>query len=92
MYELESMSPVDDAWRIPDSLWQRIKPVLPEEQPHPEGGRPYTPARQWMDGIFYVLRTGCQWKTLPKGWSTSAVPGCVSSLLCRSGAGWREAT
>jgi putative transposase len=22
-----------------------------------------------MDGIFYVLRTGCQWKALPKGFA-----------------------
>ena len=29
MCELESMSPVDDAWRIPDSLWERILPLLP---------------------------------------------------------------
>jgi putative transposase len=25
------------------------------------------PNRQAMDGIFYVLRTGCQWKALPRG-------------------------
>ncbi len=37
MCELESMSPVDDAWRIPGSLWQRIEPLLPEERPHPQG-------------------------------------------------------
>ena len=43
---------VDDAWRIPDSLWQRIEPLLPQERPHPKGGRRYTPARQCMDGIL----------------------------------------
>ena len=57
---------VDDAWRIPDSLWQRIEPLLPQERPHPKGGRRYTPARQCMDGIFYVLRTECPWKALPR--------------------------
>ncbi len=72
MCELESMRPVDDAWRIPDSLWQRIEPLLPQEQPHPKGGRPYIPARLCMDGIFYVLRTGCQWKALPKGFAASS--------------------
>ena len=72
MCELESMSPVDDAWRIPDSLWQRIEPLLPQEQPHPKGGRPYIPARQCMDGSFYVMRTGCQWKALPKGFAASS--------------------
>lgn len=58
--------PVDDGWRIPDDLWTRIEPLLPPEREHPHGGRPWTPARQVMDGIFFVLRTGCQWKALPR--------------------------
>jgi transposase len=57
---------VDDGWRIPDELWERIEPLLPPKKPHPKGGRPWMPDRQVMDGIFYVLRTGCQWKALPK--------------------------
>lgn len=69
MCELASMSPVDDAWRMPDGLWQCIEPLLPQEHPHPKGGCPYAPACQCMDGIFYVLRTGCQWKALPKGFA-----------------------
>lgn len=28
------------------------------------GGRPRVSDRQCADGIFYVLRTGCQWKAL----------------------------
>ena len=57
---------VDDAWRISDDLWERIEPLLPPERPHPTGGRPWQPARQMADAIFYVLRTGCQWKALPR--------------------------
>ena len=57
---------VDDQWRIPDELWERIEPLLPEERLHPKGGRPWMPARKAMDAIFYVLRTGCQWKALPR--------------------------
>jgi len=57
---------VDDGWRIPDELWQRIEPLLPAKPPQPQGGRPWIPDRQVMDGIFYVLRTGCQWKALPR--------------------------
>ena len=72
MCELEPMGPVDDAWRIPESMWQRIEPLLPQQRPHPKGGRRYTPARQCMDGIFYVLRTGRQWKALPKGFGASS--------------------
>ena len=53
-------------WRIPDSLWQCIVSLLPVEGPKPKGGRPRASARQCMDGIFYELRTGCQWKALPR--------------------------
>ena len=58
---------VDPAWRIPDELWKHIEPLLPPEKPRPKGGRPRMPNRQAMDAIFYVLRTGCQWKALPRG-------------------------
>lgn len=57
---------IDDGWRMPDALWEQIVPFLPPEPPHPRGGRPWTDARAMMDGIFYVGRTGCQWKALPR--------------------------
>ena len=66
MCESASRNGVDAEWRIPDALWERIEPLLPQERPHPKGRRPYIPARRCMDGIYYVLRTGCQWKALPR--------------------------
>jgi putative transposase len=57
---------VDDRYRIPDELWARIEPLLPPKKPQPKGGRPWTADRAAMDGIFYVLRTGCQWKAMPR--------------------------
>jgi len=53
-------------YRVCDELWQQIEPLLPKhENPDPLGrGRPRVPDRQAMDGIFFVLRTGCQWKAL----------------------------
>jgi transposase len=57
---------VDDGWCIPGELWKQIEPLLPPKNPQPKGGRPWTADRQAMDGIFYVLRTGCQWKALPR--------------------------
>lgn len=43
-----------------------MEPVLPVHvNTHPfGGGRPRVPDRRCADGIFYVLRTGCQWKAL----------------------------
>ena len=58
--------PVAEEWRIPDELWQRVEPLLPKRRRSRKGGRPPLPYRQVLDGIFYVLRTGCQWKAAPR--------------------------
>ena len=51
---------------IPDDLWNEIKNILPDEKPENTIGRPVVPYRKVFDGIVFVLRTGCQWKMLPK--------------------------
>jgi transposase len=56
---------VVDDFRIPDAFWERIAPLLPRVRRSRKGGRPPLPQRQVLDGIFYVLRTGCQWKAAP---------------------------
>ena len=57
---------VDHRFCLPDEWWSRIKPLLPEDKAQPQGGRPRMEARQAMTAIFYILRTGCQWKALPR--------------------------
>jgi transposase len=52
--------------KISDELWDNISNLLPNEKPRYTVGRPIIPFRKVMDGILYVLRTGCQWKMLPK--------------------------
>jgi len=52
---------------ISDELWELIEPLIPVRQKkvHPLGcHRPRVPDRQVLDGIFFVLRTSCQWKAL----------------------------
>ena len=53
-------------YRVTDGLWTKMGPLIPRRvNPHPRGGgRKPKPDRQVMDGIFFVLRTGCQWKAL----------------------------
>jgi len=51
--------------QIPDALWQRIEPLLPNYKRSCKGGRPRLPLRKVVVGILYVLRTGCQWKAMP---------------------------
>ena len=53
-------------WRVPDDLWAQLEPLLPAPRPPGQRGRPQVPFRQVLDGILFVLRTGCQWKAVPK--------------------------
>src|SRR6187397_2983395 len=49
---------------LTDAQWALIEPHLPAAPP---GGRPrITDMRDVVDAIFYILRTGCQWRYLPK--------------------------
>lgn len=51
--------------QLPDVLWERIEPLLPNYKRSCKGGRPRLPLRNVVTGILYVLRTGCQWKAMP---------------------------
>ena len=58
--------------KIPDELWDEISTILPKEKPDNAIGRPIVPFRKVMDGIVYVLRTGCQWKMLPREYGSGS--------------------
>lgn len=55
-----------DDFRIPYELWLRIAPLIPAPAKKHRfgGGRPRVADYPVMNGIFFVLRTGCQWKAL----------------------------
>jgi putative transposase len=57
---------------LSDREWQMLAPLLPPAKP---GGRPRTSnLRRILNGIFYLLRSGCQWRMLPRDygpWSTA---------------------
>jgi transposase len=54
------------SWILPDKLWDRMEELLPKYSNNPRGGRPRRNLRDVANGIFYVLRTGCQWKAVPR--------------------------
>jgi transposase len=48
---------------VTDEQWALVEPHIPASS----GGRPRTTdMRDVVDAIFYILRTGCQWRYLPK--------------------------
>ena len=51
---------------LTDAQWDRVKSYLPEPAPQPLGGRPPHSNRACLEGILFVLLTGCQWEKLPK--------------------------
>ncbi|SRR5713226_7657669 len=59
-------------WRLPDDLWAELESLLPPEKPLGTAGRPVVPFRPVMDGVLYVLRTGCQWKALPQEYGSGS--------------------
>src|SRR5260370_41856285 len=49
---------------LTDAAWTLIAPMLPAARP---GGRPRKiNIRAVLNAIFYLLRTGCQWRLLPR--------------------------
>jgi len=61
-------------WEVSEEFWRRVEPLVPSPQRDPArtyhrrpgGGRKPLPPRQVFAAIVYVLRTGIQWKALPK--------------------------
>jgi transposase len=62
------------SWEFSDQFWSKVEPLIPSRQRESGkkylrdsgGGRKPIPARKVFAGIIYVLRTGIQWKALPK--------------------------
>ncbi|MBA4116296.1 MAG: IS5 family transposase [Rubrobacter sp.] len=71
---------------VTDELWEAIEPLLPEEPPKPNGGRPRVDDRAALTGIIFVLKSGIPWEMLPQEM------GCGSGMTCwRRLKEWNEA-
>jgi transposase len=57
---------LETIWYIPDDLWDKIRPLLGREKAAGTVGRPHVPHRTCLDGILFMLRTGCQWERAPR--------------------------
>ena len=66
---------------VPDDLWAVVEPHLPPEPEKPKGGHPRASDRAALAGIILVLRSGMQWKHLPR-----------SEVGCSGKTSWRLGT
>ena len=49
---------------LTDAEWQHIGPLLPPAKRG--GGKRTVDLREVVNGVMYVLSTGCQWRYIPK--------------------------
>lgn len=62
------------SWEVSDDFWQLVEPLIPlrqrlegkEYKRQPGGGRKPMASRRVFEAIVFVLRTGVQWKALPR--------------------------
>ncbi len=67
------------SWEVSDELWDIVEPLIPERERTPKkykrkvgGGRKPLEPRRVFEGIVFVLRTGIQWKALPRAYGASS--------------------
>ena len=68
------------SWEVSEEFWSKVEPLVPvrrrpKDRSHQRaagGGRKPMPARQIFAAIVSVLRTGCQWKALPKEFGSAS--------------------
>jgi transposase len=74
-------------WVVPDALWERIEPLLPQvERRFRFPGRKRLPDRLALQGIMFVLYTGIAWRYLPRELSFGSGSTCYRRMV-----DWQEA-
>jgi putative transposase len=75
-----------DYYCVPKPLWRKIRKLFPKPPKKGQRGRPRADDRAALNGIWYVLWTGCQWKAVHKDWF-----GVCSSVIHERFQKWRRA-
>ena len=68
------------SWEITDEFWSKVEPLITKPRRDPNktyqrrrgAGRKPMEYRTAFEGIVFVLRTGIQWKALPKEYGSSS--------------------
>jgi len=81
------------SWEITDAFWEAAQLLIPRRerdsnktyQRKPGGGRTPMEPRKALEAIFYVLRTGIQWKALPKTFGAASAIHAYFLFWCEQG-------
>jgi transposase len=55
---------------LSDEQWAVLEPLIPQKRA--KRGRPRNDNRQTLNGILYVLKTGCAWEDLPREYGSDS--------------------
>lgn len=70
---------------LTDAEWIGLSSLLPPAKP---GGRPRSVSiRRIVNGLFYLVRAGCAWRSLPRLQHIWADQGCAKAMLVRCASG-----
>lgn len=51
---------------LTNEQWELVEPLIPEKERRSDGrGRPWRGAREVLEGILWILRTGAPWQDMP---------------------------
>ena len=81
------------SWEITDAFWEAAQPLIPQRerdgsktyQRKPGGGRTPIEPRKVLEAIFYVLRTGIQWKALHTTFGAASAVHAYFLFWCGQG-------
>ena len=78
----------DPKWLMPEALAEILIPMVPPDKPKgpgTKGGRPSVSPRRLLDAIFYLLRTGGQWQSIPRSLAAGSTAHDYFQRLVREG-------
>lgn len=70
---------------VTEALWGLTRPLIPERESSPKGGRKPIDDRLCLTGILFVLKTGIAWEDFPQEM------GCCGMTLWNRLKAWQEA-
>lgn len=76
---------INAAYLPPPDLWWAVEPLLPERKKKSPAGRKPASDQQMFCAIYYVLRTGIQWKALPRALGAASTVHDRFQRWCEAG-------